>query len=201
MIGCSELAVSQLGRMRGMNRFYHQQFFADVRYTTSVVVLLFVIGFWDIPEAFLLIPPVALLGAAQTAFDASYLIFSRHYSTKLENALNEQVGAPVLLAAEMENRYLFPLDSTKVVTASLGRDFSWFGFMTLFYTVMGVLAFAFSLTLGWETLRTSGGWWTSAYTVSLGSLVIATFATGWWWFVSGVGERRLRAALAPLSLR
>jgi len=36
-----------------------------------------------VEEAFLLVPVVALFGAPVTAFDASYLVFSRHYATAL----------------------------------------------------------------------------------------------------------------------
>ncbi len=183
-----------------MNRFYHERFFSDVRFTTIVVVSLFVIGFADIPEAFLLIPPITILGAAQTAFDASYLIFSRHYSAALENAINEQLGEPVLVGSQMEDSYLFPLKTKKLVTASLGSDFSWFGFMTLLYTAFGALAFGFGFALGWETLDLAGGVWTVAYLASSVLVLLATSAVGWWWFVEGVGERRLAEAVAKMSL-
>jgi hypothetical protein len=181
--------------MRGMNRYYHERFFSDVRFTTVSAVALFVLGFWEVPLAFLLIPPVALLGAAQTAFDASYLIFSRHYSETLERYLNEEVEASVLVAHEMENRYLFPLNDRKIVTASFGRDFSWFGFMTLFYTVMGVFAFGFGIALGWDPLLDAGSGWAIAYLASLGALAGVALVTGWWWFVGGAGERRLADVL------
>ncbi len=178
-----------------MNRYYHERFFSDARFTTVSVVALFVLGFWEVPLAFLLIPPIALLGAAQTAFDASYLVFSRHYSETLERYLNEEVGESVLIAHELENRYLFPLNERKVVTASLDKDFSWFGFMTLFYTVMGALAFGFGLALGWRPLLDAGAAWAAAYLISLSVLAVTSLATGLWWFVGGEGERRLAAVL------
>lgn len=191
MIDATELAAHQLARMRGMNRYYHERFFNDVRFSTTAIVALFVIGFWDVTLAFLLIPPVALLGAAATAFDASYLIFSRQYSEALERRLNDDVGKQILVAHEMENRYLFPINTRKIVTAAPGRDFSWFGFMTLFYTAMGALAFCFGLALGWHALFDAGSGWALTYLVCLGLLLVATFAAGWWWFVAGTGERRL----------
>ena len=178
-----------------MNRYYHERFFSDVRFTTVSVVALFVLGFWEVPLAFLLIPPIALLGAAQTAFDASYLIFSRHYSEALESYLNEEVGTSVLIAHEMENRYLFALNDRKIVTAAFGRDFSWFGFMTLLYTFTGVLAFGFGLALGWRPLLDAGAGWAAAYLISLSVLAVASLATGLWWFVGGEGERRLATVL------
>ena len=104
-----------------MNRFYHERFFSDIRFSTTAIVALLVVGFWEVPLAFLLVPPVALLGAASTAFDASYLIFSRHYAEALERRLNEAAGETVLVAHEMENAYLFPLNDRKIVTAALNR--------------------------------------------------------------------------------
>jgi hypothetical protein len=194
-----QLASQQLGRMRGMNRFYHERFFSDVRFTTLLLVALFVLGASQTKLAYLLVPPVALLGAAQTAFDASYLIFSRHYATDLERYLNRSLGEQVLVAHEMEDRYLFPLNRPKIVTAALDRDFSWFGFMTLFYTAMGVAAFAFGLALGWTELFDHGSAWATAYLATMGSLAVAALGVGWWWFPMGTGERRLAAALEALG--
>ena len=195
MTDSTQLAADQLKRMRGMNRYYHERFFSDVRFITVSVIALFLAGFWEIPFAFLLVPPLALLGAAQTAFDASYLIFSRQYSQALETYLNNAVGEEILVAHELENSYLFPINDTKLVTAAFGQGFSWFGFMTLFYTALGVVAFGFGLALGWPYLTAAGSAWTGTYVASLGTLSILALGTGWWWFVGGTGERRLTAVL------
>lgn len=178
-----------------MNRYYHERFFSDVRFTTVTTIALFVLGFWDIPLAFLLVPPIALLGATQTAFDASYLIFSRQYAEKLEHYLNQQAGARVLVAHEMEDTYLFPLNTPKIVTVSMSGGLTWFGFMTVLYTLLGVLAFGFSLALGWHDLLDAGAGWAAAYLGGLGVLTVGSLAIGWWWFVGGEGERRLAAVL------
>ena len=200
MSDTTQVALTQLARMRGMNRFYHERFFADVRFTTLLVIGLFVLGAWQTPVAYLLVPPVALIGAAQTAFDASYLIFSRHYASALEVELNRALDGTPLVAHRMEDSYLFPLNERKIVTAQLGRGFSWFGFMTLFYTVMGVIATAFAIALGLPTLRDAGDLWGVAYLVSFGAVTATALGVGWWWFVGGTGERRLRDSLAGLTL-
>ncbi len=189
------LATTQLGRMRGMTRYYHERFFADIRYTTALSVVLLLIGWWGIPEAFLLVPPVALLGANQTAFDASYLHFARHYAASLESDLNEGVRKKVLVAAELEDRYLYPLNEKKIVTAHLGWGFSWFGWMTILYTFSGALAFLAGLALGLSTLTEAGSTWTFAYLGILGVLVLASVVIGGWWFVAGTGESRLKEVL------
>jgi len=186
-----ELAGRQLARMRSMNRYYHERFFNDIRTVTVLVVGLFAAGWTLTPEIFLLIPVVALLGANQTAFDASYLIFSRHYSAVLEDEINSAMRKRVLVGAEMEDRYLFRLSARKIVVAGLGKDFTWFGWMTLLYSLVGLGSFGAGLALGWSTLAEAGTGWIVFYTSAVGALTIASLLVGWWWFLNGAGERRL----------
>jgi hypothetical protein len=202
----ADLANDQLRRMRGMTGCYHQRFFSDMRAVSVGVLALFVLGWSVAPEAFLLIPVVAVLGANQAAFDSSYLIFARHYAAELESFLNQSVGGRILVAAEMEDGYLFPLNTTKIVTIPLGpptgsaTGFSWFAWMTALYTLLGVLVAGAGLALGWSTLTAAGAWWIVFYIGSLGGLVAASLAIGWWWFLKGAGERRLRAVFeTPLG--
>ena len=200
-----DLASDQLRRMRGMTRYYHQRFFSDTRAVAVGVLALFVLGWSLAPEAFLLIPVVAVLGANQAAFDSSYLIFARHYAAELEALLNRSVGSRVLVAAEMETAYLFPLNTTKIVTIPWGPSggsgqFSWFGWMTALYTLLGVLATCAGLLLGWPTLQDAGAAWTGFYVGSLGATLVASLAVGWWWFFRGAGEARLRSVFdTPLG--
>ncbi len=42
-----------------MTRQYHDRFFSDVRFTAASVLALFVLGWWEVEEAFLLVPVVA----------------------------------------------------------------------------------------------------------------------------------------------
>lgn len=189
------IAADQLGRMRGMTRYYHERFFSDIRLQVVLTVVLFVVGFWEVEGAFLLIPVVALYGAVQTAFDASYLIFARQYAARLERYLNSRLDSPVLVAAELEQQYLFPLDETKIVTVAFGSRFTYFGFVTLFFTALGVLTYLFGLVLGLPFLDRAGDAWTVAYLVSLFAMTLAALFVGWWWFVRGEGERRLRSIL------
>lgn len=186
----------QLSRMRGMTALYHKRFFFDVNLTTVLTVALFVVGWWGVPEAFLLVPVVALIGAVATAFDSSYLTFARWYATYLERYLNERVGERVHVAAELESAYLYELGTPKIVTIPIRGDFTWFSFVTIFYTLIGVFAFVFGLVLGWGILmdETSPAM-AAGYLVGLGGLTVTALAFGLWWFVGGVGERRLRGVL------
>ncbi len=189
------LASAQLRRMRGMNARYHERFFADIRFTMVVAIGVFVAGAAVDRKLVALVPLVALVGAAQTAFDASYLIFSRQYSARLERWLNDHADEPVLVAAELEDSYLFPLDTTKVVTLAFGTGFSWFGFMTAFYTVIGMIVYLVGLGIGATALAEQSGPLAGVYLLSVVGLTLLTLGAGWWWFVSGTGERRLSAIL------
>ncbi len=190
------IALQQLSRMRGMNALYHRQFFSDIRFTTVTVLALFVAGAAIDRWIFLAVPFVALLGATSTAFDASYLIFSRQYATRLEGFINERVGTEVLIAHELEDAYLFPIDRTKIVTLRFGPDFTWFGFMTAFYTLLGVGAYLTGLALSLDVLSGSGradiGF---AYLATLAVFTLGSLGVGAWWFVGGTGEERLKAVL------
>lgn len=191
-----ELAARQLARMRGMNAAYHRRFFGDVRFVLVVVLLLFAGGLELDRHLYLAIPFVALFGATQTAFDASYLVFSRHYSARLEQYLNRRVGRDVLVAHRMEETYLFPLDTRKIVTLAGGSGFTWFGFMTGLITLMGIGAYVTGLLLSLDVLTDRGSVvLAGTYLGVLLGLTILALAVGAWWFVGGEGERRLSAVL------
>lgn len=190
------IAADQLHRMRGMTGLYHQQFFNDIRWTTVLTLAAGIAGATADTRLFLVIPFLALMGAVQTAFDASYLIFARQYAVRLERFLNQRIE-PVLVAGRLEDAYLFPLDKAKVVTMRLGGDFSWFGFMTGFYTLIGVITYATGLALGLGSIDDLARY---SYIAALAGLTLASLGTGMWWFAGGVGESRLRRVFEDSEL-
>lgn len=194
----------QLSRMRGMTAMYHRRFFLDVNLTTVLILVLFVVGWWGVEQAFLLVPVVALIGAVQTAFDSSYLVFARWYAAYLERYLNGLLGERVHVGAELEDAYLFELETPKIVTIPIGSGFTWFSYVTIFYTVVGAFAYLFGLALGWETLMAAPLPIILLYSFGLYGMTIASVLVGIWWFVGGKGERRLQRVLegrfgVPLS--
>jgi hypothetical protein len=191
----TRIAAMQLSRMRGMTAMYHRRFFLDVNLTTILVSALFVVGWFGAEPAFLLVPVVALIGAVQTAFDSSYLTFARWYAAFLERYLNQLLGARIHVAAELENTYLFELGSPKIVTIPLAGGFTWFSFVTIFYTVIGALAYAFGIALGWETLASAPIGVAVLYLTGLFGVTLSALLVGTWWFATGEGERRLAAVL------
>jgi hypothetical protein len=190
------LASAQLARMRGMTGYYHRRFFADTRFTL-VVGLGIVVAAAAIDERLVaLLAPVALLGAAQTAFDASYLTFARQYARALEGWLNERVGTDILVAADLEEAYLYPLDRRKIVTVPFDRAPTWFSTMTLLYTLFGIAAYALGVWGTWSVF--GGGREARLYVAILGVVTVVVLGLGVVWFVTGSGERKLRDVLDPV---
>ena len=191
----TKLASQQLARMRGMTALYHRRFFFDVNLTTVLVLALFVVGWAGVEEAFLLVPVVALIGAVQTAFDSSYLTFARWYAAFLERRLNEMIGERIHVGAELEATYLYELGTPKIVTIPTTGGFTWFSFVTVFYTVIGAAAYVLGLVAGWGPLLDAPPVVVAIYLVVLLGLTFAALGFGIWWFAAGESERRLQRVL------
>ncbi|MDJ0791642.1 MAG: hypothetical protein QNJ71_07075 [Acidimicrobiia bacterium] len=191
----TKLASQQLARMRGMTALYHRRFFFDVNLTTVLVLALFVVGWAGVEEAFLLVPVVALIGAVQTAFDSSYLTFARWYAAFLERRLNEMIGERIHVGAELEATYLYELGTPKIVTIPTTGGFTWFSFVTVFYTVIGAAAYVLGLVAGWGPLLDAPPVVVVIYLVVLLGLTFAALGFGIWWFAAGESERRLQRVL------
>jgi hypothetical protein len=187
------VAREQLRRMRGMTGMYHRRFFADIWLTVITYLAVLATGYLGSDSMFVALAFIALFGAVITAFDASYLIFARHYSRYLERYINQRLGENILVGGRLEDAYLFPLNSRKVVTIALGSGFSWFGFMTAFFTGMGIAGYAFGLFLAVRAFES--GYGILAYAATIALLTAAALGAGTWWFVAGTGEARLEAVL------
>ena len=172
----------QLSRMRQMNRYYHQQFLTDVRLLLFITVLLLIFNNSLTP---FLLPFIALFGSVLLSFHAHYLLFSRNFSEYLEKKINTLTDDDLLIAHELENSYFFPIQDKKIVVAGIGKSFSWFGFVTLFITAYGIGIYMYGIL----NINFSDSFF---YTVVLISITSVTLLTGIWWFVFGVGEKRLK---------
>lgn len=191
------VAREQLRRMRGMTAAYHRQFFSDVRFTLGIGIALFVATFAGVDRAVLLVPFVMLWGACQTAFDASYLHFARHYAAALETRINKLLGEELLVAGHIEDSYLYPLTVTKLVTIAVPGPVTWFGFMTGFITVGGVLATGAAF---WMAKDVASGGAFAAVAAGYATLAVPALVIGLWWFLGGAGERRIQAVLREAGL-
>ena len=175
---------NQLSRMRSMNKYYHDQFLFDVRILFFFTIIFHYLALTN-NTAYMLIPFVSLFGSVLLSFHAHYLIFSRNYSEFIEIKLNNILGNDVLIAHKLENSYLFPIKDRKIVVAKLGSDFSWFGYVTLFITFIGISSYVYSIV---SLLNTEISLY---YYLFIGLITLITLIIGIWWFLLGNGEKRL----------
>ena len=175
---------NQLSRMRSMNKYYHDQFLFDVRILFFFTIIFHYLALTN-NTAYMLIPFVSLFGSVLLSFHAHYLIFSRNYSEFIEIKLNNIFGNDVLIAHKLENSYLFPIKDRKIVVAKLGSDFSWFGYVTLFITFIGISSYVYSIV---SLLNTEISLY---YYLFVALITLITLIIGIWWFLLGNGEKRL----------
>ena len=174
----------QLSRMRSMNRYYHDQFLIDVRvlFVFNTVFIFLSLGN---SNALYLLPLISLFGSVILSFHAYFLIFSRQYTQFIEERINTEFDEDILIAHELENEYFFPINQKKIVVAVLNKGFTWFSFVTLFITFYGVSTFAWSI---YQIINNEMNI-NFVYFILLVTLV--TLSVGFWWFLSGTGEKRL----------
>jgi len=174
----------QLSRMRSMNRYYHDQFLIDVR-VLFVFNTIFIFLSLGNSNALYLLPLISLFGSVILSFHAYFLIFSRQYTQFIEERINTEFNEDILIAHELENEYFFPINQKKIVVAVLNKGFTWFSFVTLFITFYGVSTFAWSI---YQIINNEMNI-NFVYFILLVTLV--TLSVGFWWFLSGTGEKRL----------
>ena len=174
----------QLSRMRSMNKYYHDQFLLDVR-ILFVLNTIFVYLALNNILAIYLIPLISLFGSVLLSFHAYFLIFSRHYTEFIEKKINNEFEDSVLIAHELENDYFFPINERKIVVAVLNKGFTWFSFVTLFITIYGVSSYIWAIT---QIINNNLN---MNYIYFILGVTFITLVVGYWWFLSGIGEKRL----------
>ncbi len=178
------LYKEQLSRMRSMNRYYHDQFLLDVR-ILFILNTVFIFLSLNNKNALYLIPLISLFGSVLLSFHAYFLIFSRHYSEFIEKRINSEYDENILIAHELENDYFFPTQDRKIVVAVLNKGFTWFSFVTLFITLYGISSYI------WAMSQILNNDLNMMYIYLVSSITFITLVIGYWWFVSGNGEKRL----------
>ena len=176
--------LDQLKRMRSMNRYYHDQFLLDVRILFILNTVFLFISLQNIYALYVL-PLISLFGSVLLSFHAYFLIFSRQYSEYIELKINNELGEDVLIAHELENDYFFPTQERKIVVAVLNKGFTWFSFVTLFITLYGISSYI------WAMSQILNNDLNMMYIYLVSTVTLITLVIGYWWFVSGTGEKRL----------
>ena len=179
------LIENQLKRMRSMNKFYHKQFLMDVRLFFFLGSASLIASLNSIEINYVL-PLISLFGSVMLAFHAYYLIFSRNYSEYLEKKINNLLNKDVYITHKLENKYFFPIQEKKIVVAKLGKEFSWFSFVTLFITFYGMSLYVYGMYNIFTALRSN------YFFLFIIFLTLVTFTVGYWWFITNEGESRLR---------
>jgi hypothetical protein len=174
----------QLSRMRSMNKYYHDQFLIDVR-VLFVLNTVFIYLSLGNPNALYLIPLISLFGSVILSFHAYFLIFSRQYTQFIEKRINNEYNEDILIAHELENEYFFPINQKKIVVAVLNKGFTWFSFVTLFITFYGVS------TYSWSVMQMFNKGMNIYFIYFILFITFVTLSVGFWWFLSGTGEKRL----------
>ena len=167
-----------------MNRYYHDQFLLDVR-ILFIFNTLFIFLSFNNKNALYLIPLISLFGSVLLSFHAYFLVFSRHYSEFIEKRINSEYDENVLIAHELENDYFFPTQDRKIVVAVLNKGFTWFSFVTLFITLYGISSYI------WSMVQIVNNDLNMMYIYLVSTITFITLVIGYWWFVSGTGEKRL----------
>ena len=174
----------QLSRMRSMNKYYHDQFLTDVR-VLFILNTIFIFLSLGNPNALYLIPLISLFGSVILSFHAYFLIFSRQYTEFIEKRINNEYDEEILIAHELENEYFFPINQKKIVVAVLNKGFTWFSFVTLFITFYGVSTYA------WSIMKLFNNGMNINFIYFILFITLVTLSVGFWWFLSGTGEKRL----------
>ena len=167
-----------------MNRYYHDQFLLDVR-ILFIFNTVFIFLSLNNKNALYLIPLISLFGSVLLSFHAYFLIFSRNYSEFIEKKINSEYDENILIAHELENDYFFPTQERKIVVAVLNKGFTWFSFVTLFITIYGISSFI------WSMIQIINNDLNMNYIYLVSTITFITLVIGYWWFVSGTGEKRL----------
>ena len=167
-----------------MNRYYHDQFLLDVR-ILFIFNTVFIFLSLNNKNALYLIPLISLFGSVLLSFHAYFLIFSRNYSEFIEKKINSEYDEDVLIAHELENDYFFPTQERKIVVAVFNKGFTWFSFVTLFITLYGISSFI------WSMIQIYNNDLNMIYIYLVSTITFITLVIGYWWFVSGTGEKRL----------
>ena len=179
----------QLSRMRSMNKYYHDQFLIDVR-VLFILNTIFIFLSLGNPNALYLIPLISLFGSVILSFHAYFLIFSRQYTEFIEKRINNEYDEDILIAHELENEYFFPINQKKIVVAVLNKGFTWFSFVTLFITFYGVSTYA------WSIMKLFNNGMNTNFIYFILFITLVTLSVGFWWFLSGTGEKRLEKVFA-----
>ncbi len=148
----------QLERMRGMQYGYFTKFFWWV--TLTLLVLMYLLLNLN-PMGYLVAPFLVITAGVQASFYLHFVDFARVHARAVEKKLNQLLGEEVLLGAQIEDLYFYPLDQPKFSGFSFAKPAGFFSVYTLHWCGLWTMIFLYTLSLGYWSLsgdRELAGW-------------------------------------------
>jgi hypothetical protein len=144
------LWMEQLRRMREMQYAYHKKFFHGL-YLFFVLVIGCLL--WDSPVSLALVPLLVITAGTQSCFYLHFVDFARIHARFIEGRLNRTLGKDMLVGAEIEDLYFYPVDAPKIGGFVPWAPLSFFSFFTLHWIILWLGLAVFAL---WRLLPIMG---------------------------------------------
>jgi hypothetical protein len=179
-----ETTLRQLERMRAMQYAYHNKFFFWITLNFALLVWLYAgtdsRGLWVIPF-------VVVSAGVQAAFYLHFCDFARIHAAALEAKINESLGRRVLMGAELEADYFYPLPEPKVAGFIPSAPGNFFSAYTVHWTVLWAGLFLGSVWQGFAgSISPAAVWWALAAVSWAG---INFIYVAWYFLRSGATDR------------
>jgi hypothetical protein len=185
----------QLGRMRGLQFGYYDQFFRflNIHLVTLILVVVAAIVFDD--RAVMLVPFYAVFIGFHSAYLFSYVTLARTYATAIERRFNRDAGDHVLVAHELEATYVFAISHPRFVAWSPSNRTSFLSAETVMFTgglgLIVIVTGTWALRVTWDI----GALWGILFAVLLVAWTVGCMGFVWWYHFRSDYEMRLRRVL------
>jgi divalent metal cation (Fe/Co/Zn/Cd) transporter len=188
---------AQLGRVRAMLYRYYELFFRFTGAGLVAVGALFIGAFWAPTQAAAMILPFVILYVGfHASYLFSYVIFARTFAAALEQRINREVGAELLVAHRLEEVYFGSPGDPRFVAASLRRPAAFISAETWHFTVVGAALFAVSVFMGSATVQRVGEPWSTWYVPVAIAWALLNGAYLAWHFLVRRDQRAIEGILA-----
>lgn len=185
----------QLGRMRGLQYNYYDQFFRFLNLHLLGLFALMAVALVADRRAALLLPFWVIFIGFHSAYLFSYVTFARTYAIAIEQRINRHLGSDVLVAHQLEATYIFPISKPRMVAWSPVNAGSFLSAETAQFTVgLSALFLVFGVwgsRVAWDISAR----WGVVYVLGLALWAVGCMGFVLWHHFVSDFEARLRAVL------
>jgi hypothetical protein len=185
----------QLGRMRGLQYNYYDQFFRFLNLHLLGLFALTAVALAGFERAALLLPFWVIFIGFHSSYLFSYVTFARTYATAIEQRLNQHLGGEYLVAHQLEATYIFPISRPRMVAWSPVNPGSFLSAETVQFTVgLSALFIVFGVwgtRVAWDV----GSVWGTIYVAGLAVWTAGCMGFIFWYHFISDYEARLRSVL------